>query len=98
MQALKNLVVLACLVVPLTMATAASAQQGAPARAGDDDCAKARKAGRACELHIEPEDIDGGRPVGTGDVIRARDWATHRSLIRLRTDFRDQIVRSAEQL
>jgi hypothetical protein len=67
--------------------------------AGDRDCAQARKAGRACTLAFGVGDtLDGDRPVGLGEWIDGLGEATHASLIRLRTSFRGEIIRSADQL
>jgi hypothetical protein len=66
---------------------------------GDRDCAQARKAGRACVLTFGTGDtLDGDRPTGLGEWIDGLGQATHASLIRLRTSFRGEIIRSAEQL
>lgn len=69
----------------------------APAR-GDSDCARARKAGRTCELTIEPEDVGGARPVPDGSDLRARRFEPLGSLLRLRRDFVPEIVRATDDL
>jgi hypothetical protein len=63
-----------------------------------DDCARARKLNKTCELTIGPEDIEGGvsRPDGIG--FSARDWAYMNSLIHIRRDFIPEIIKSAEDL
>lgn len=67
--------------------------------AGNSDCAKAAKAGRACDLNFQTGDEIGGEVAsGTGDRIDVRPPTTHTSLIRLRTNFRDRIIRDAEWL
>jgi hypothetical protein len=69
----------------------------APAR-GDSDCGRARKAGRTCELTIEPEDVGGDRPVPDGTDLRARWFEPPGSLLRLRRDFVPEIVRATDDL
>ena len=65
---------------------------------GDSDCAKARKAGRTCELNFDGDDIDGQRVGGDGDMLVVNEDVGFTSLIRLRTSFRDQIVQSTLDL
>jgi len=80
----------------------ASRPAGSPAadarRMVTDDCALARKAGKACEITLPPEDVDGGTP-GPGDIhVRVLLPGTGTSLIRIRRDFIVEIVKSAEDL
>ncbi len=93
MKLLKNLVVMLAVAAPLTLSSAAMAQD-----AGDSDCAKARKQGRVCELVIDGDDIEGGTPTGTGEQLRVRDFSDFTNLIEIRKDFRDFIIKSAENL
>ena len=67
-----------------------------PAPAGD--CARARKAGKACQLTIEPEQVGGDRPVPDGTDLRLRRFEPAGSMLRLRRDFIDEIVKSADEL
>lgn len=63
----------------------------------DSDCALARKRGKACKIEFEKGDtLEGGVATGTGENIVAPGVVKHSSLIRLRTSFRDRIIRSAE--
>ena len=64
----------------------------------DNDCAKARKAGRACQLVFDGDTVDGERVSGDGDLITAGPGTDFDSLIRVRTSFRDQILKTAETL
>lgn len=82
-------------------ATSAVAQPGAGA--GTDlkaqDCARARKAGKACVLTFDQGDtIEGGVDKGDGEDYAARDLVTFSSLIRIRADFIAEIIRAAEDL
>ena len=63
-----------------------------------DDCARARRLNKVCELTIGEEQIEGGvsRPDGTG--FYARGFAYLNSLIRIRRDFIPEIIKSAEDL
>jgi hypothetical protein len=64
---------------------------------GDDDCAKARKAGRACTLIFDGGDqVEGNRPTASGEQVSGREPLPWTNLIKMRTSFRDRIVRSAE--
>ena len=63
-----------------------------------DDCARARAAGRTCELTIEGEDIEAGVPTADGARFTAVKWITHGSLLRIRRDFLPEIIKSAEDL
>jgi hypothetical protein len=63
-----------------------------------DDCAKARRANRPCKLDITAEDVRGNKPVGDGLGVTAVDWQKLGSLLRIRHDFIDQIVKSADDL
>jgi len=62
------------------------------------DCAQARKAGRPCQLTIEAEQVGGDRLVPDGTDLRLRRFEPAGSLIRLRREFIDQIVKSADEL
>jgi hypothetical protein len=86
-------------VVPATRAFAdpAPAAPAAPPRT-ETDCARARKAGKPCQLTIEPEQVDGDRLVPDGTDLRLRQWEPPGSLLRLRRDFIAQIVQSADEL
>ncbi len=63
-----------------------------------DDCARARAAGRTCELTIEGEDIEAGVPSADGARFTAVKWIEHGSLLRIRRDFLPEIIKSAEDL
>ncbi len=63
-----------------------------------DDCARARAAGRPCELTIEGETIDGAAPSADGSRFNALSWITSSSLLRIRRDFLPEIIKSAEDL
>jgi hypothetical protein len=64
----------------------------------DQDCARARKLGKPCVLTFGKEDIEGGVAKGDGTDVTAREMASFASLIRLRKDFRAEIIRAAEDL
>jgi len=71
----------------------------APAtRVEPGDCARARKAGKPCQLTIEPEQIGGARAIPDGTDLRLRRFEPVGSLIRLRLEFIDQIVKAADDL
>lgn len=74
-----------------------STQAAQPTRA-DSDCAKARKAGRTCQLVFDGDTVDGQRVGGDGDMLVANSDAKFDNLIRVRTSFRDFIIKSAQDL
>lgn len=94
------------LLVALALATASSAAMAqAPSPAGkaiagkQDDCAKARARGKACEIEFkEGEDVEGGVPTGEGETVTARVAIPFSNLIRLRLNFRDAILKTADAL
>lgn len=63
-----------------------------------DDCARARAAGRTCELTIEGENIDGSAPTADGSRFSVPGWGRPSSLLRIRRDFLPEIIKSAEDL
>ncbi len=63
-----------------------------------DDCARARKQGKTCVINIEGIDVEGGAPSGTGERITTPGFGTSVSLIRIRRDFIQEILKSAEDL
>ena len=64
----------------------------------DNDCAKARKAGRACQLVFDGDTVNGDRVGGDGDLVSVAEDAKFDNLIKVRSSFRDMIVKSAESL
>jgi hypothetical protein len=92
-----RLLLAALLLVP-AIASADDKQAPVPAQGNPDDCARARKLGKVCELKFGEEDIEAGvsRPDGIG--FSARDWAYMNSLIHIRRDFIPEIIKSAEDL
>jgi hypothetical protein len=69
-----------------------------PAQGNTDDCARARKLNKVCELTIGEEEIEGGVTKPDGIGFSARDWAYMNSLIHIRRDFIPEIIKSAEDL
>jgi hypothetical protein len=63
-----------------------------------DDCAKARKANKACVLTIEDEKVSGGVATATGTGVAVITTAKEPSLVRPRHDFIVEIIKSAEDL
>jgi hypothetical protein len=88
---------IAALVFVAAAATTATAQDSAQV-AADQDCSRARKAGKACTLSFEGDDVEGGVIKPDGDHGSGREITKFANLIRLRWDFRAQIIRSVEDL
>src|SRR5207244_2467578 len=93
-----------CLLIPIFLvatATAALADTGATPTAQDQaasDCARARKLHKTCVLSIEAEDVTGKGVTGDGTVVTIPQFGKLGSLIRVRQDFRAEIIKSAENL
>jgi hypothetical protein len=67
-------------------------------RLAEGDCARARARNRPCVLTMDPEALDGRSARADGATTTARSVATFDSLIRIRADFRAEILRAAEGL
>jgi hypothetical protein len=92
---------LTALAAPPALADPAAAPPEHPApttRAQSGECARARKAGKPCQLTIEPEQVGGDRPTPDGTDLRLRRFEPMGSMIRLRMEFIDQIVKAADDL
>ena len=76
----------------------AKVEQPRAAEPAGGDCARARKLGKTCELTIDAEDVDGSAPTATGTTVTGRDFSKFGTLIRLRRDFIDAIVKTADDL
>jgi hypothetical protein len=67
-----------------------------PTRMVTDDCARARKADKTCELTLPPEDVAGAAARPDDIALRLLRFAPAGSLIHFRRDFIPEIVKSAE--
>jgi hypothetical protein len=67
-----------------------------PTRMVTDDCARARKAGKTCELTLLPEDVGGETPGPDDIAVGILRFGHEGSLVHVRHDFIVEIVRSAE--
>jgi hypothetical protein len=92
---MRALVIAALLLAP-TFASAEPKKPAKPLRT--DDCAKARKQHKDCEISIENEQVEGQGLKKPTDDVTVPQWAKAGSLIRLRTDFIAEIIKSAEDL
>ncbi|HEY1551621.1 MAG TPA: hypothetical protein VGG28_27530 [Kofleriaceae bacterium] len=63
-----------------------------------DDCAKARAANRACVLDMTGETVDGATVTPNGTAVTALIAPVHGSLIHLRSEFIEQILKTAQDL
>jgi hypothetical protein len=89
--------ILLAALVALVPATAL-ADVKTPERMKTDDCARARKANKTCELTIEPTVVDGKTVKNDLPPVVVVDWNKAGSLIRMRKDFIAEILRTAEDL
>jgi hypothetical protein len=64
----------------------------------DDDCAKARAAKRDCVLEMGTEQVDGHGVVPNGFASTVLRFPHHSSLIRIREDFIEQVLKTAQDL
>jgi len=93
-------ILLAAILVSL-VATAAAADPKPNRDVGrmvTDDCAKARKLNRDCILTMESHEVNGGTPGATGINVTVLKPTPQPSLIRIRRDFIQEIVKTAEDL
>jgi len=83
----------------LLATTGIAAADETATQTADGDCKRARKAGKVCALSFDtPDQVIGNviSPDGTGvDVAGAVSFS---SLIRMRWDFRAEIIRAAEDI
>jgi hypothetical protein len=90
------------LVIPLMASASAPAfaepRPAEPARMVTDDCAIARRAGKACVLDIPAEDVDGTVPAVDDIAVRILSFGKAGSLIRIRRDFIPEVIKAAEDL
>ena len=91
-------ILLATLLLLPAIASADETQPPQQAQGNPDDCARARKLDKVCELTIGPEELEGGVSKPDGIGFSARDWAYMNSLIHIRRDFIPEIIKSAEDL
>jgi len=102
MQKVRIALVALCLPFATTSALAGSPSTKTTttqsAKRGESDCARARKAGRACSLIFDNDTVDGGVPTALGSSIAVYKAHTRTSLIRIRRSFRDKIIRAGETL
>ncbi|HEY1813384.1 MAG TPA: hypothetical protein VGG74_13625 [Kofleriaceae bacterium] len=63
-----------------------------------DDCAKARAANRQCVIDMNGIDVDGSRPGGNGIVSTVIGFTKQSSLVHIRRDFIEQILKTAQDL
>jgi hypothetical protein len=63
-----------------------------------NDCARARKANKPCVLDMGGEEVEGGVQAPTGSAVNVRDYIKFNSLIRVRTDFIVEILKTTEDL
>ena len=94
-------IALTAVLVSLSLAAPAAADPRPPvdvSRMATDDCARARKAKKDCVLTIEGTEIDGATPRHDGIIVTGRPNTTHASLIRIRRDFIQEILKTAEDL
>jgi hypothetical protein len=83
----------------LASTTAALAQSKSSANdLADQDCARARKLHKTCVLTFGGDTIDKGPVTGDGTDVSALQHEKQPSLIRLRSDFRAEIIKSAEDI
>ena len=83
----------------MLVSTAAAAEPAASAKQMHaDDCAKARKANRTCVLDMTGETVDGNGVTPNGTSTTVIKFPKESSLIHLRTEFIEQIIKTAQDL
>jgi hypothetical protein len=90
-------ILLAMVAAPLVASAGDEAPIATTQSAGD--CEKARARNKACVIEFgEPEKVDGDVATGLGENIAIPVKVVFSNLIRIRTDFRDYILKTAEDL
>jgi hypothetical protein len=74
------------------------APKAAPAEHPSDDCARARAHNKTCVLDMGSETVDGNVASNTGIDTTIVPMGKYGSLINLRKDFIDKIVKTANDL
>jgi hypothetical protein len=88
----------------MLVSAAAFADPAAKSKAPDvkqmhsDDCAKARAANRACVLDMSGETVDGKTITPNGVTSTVLISPPNKSLIHIRTEFIEQILKTAQDL
>jgi hypothetical protein len=90
------------------LCAATTARADAPVKTGPapdakqmhtDDCARARAQKKACVIDMGKGDtVEGNNPIATGSMIGIIESGKAASLIHLRRDFIEEILKSAEDL
>jgi hypothetical protein len=93
-----TLLLLAPLGAPALAAPGDDTAPRSPERLADGDCARARARHRTCVLTMDAEAVAGGAARAEGSAVTARTHAPFTSLIRVRADFRAEILRAAEDV
>jgi hypothetical protein len=86
------------LLIPVFLIAAAATAYADPT-AGDlaqQDCARARKLHKTCVLSFGGETINKGPVTGNGENVSVAGHEKMPSLIHVRSDFRAEIIKSAE--
>jgi len=94
-------IALTAVLVSLSLTAPAAADPRPPVDVGKmatDDCARARRAKKDCVLTIEGSEIDGSTPRNTGTTVTVVGTTQHPSLIRIRREFIQEILKTAEDL
>jgi hypothetical protein len=92
------LLLLAPLGAPALAAPGDDTAPRSPERLAEDDCRRARARHQPCVLTMDAEALEGGAARAEGSAVTARTHATFTSLIRIRADFRAEILRAAEDI
>lgn len=95
-----KLTVLATALLLAATATSALADEGGSSRqTADNDCKRARAAGKVCALSFDtPDEVIGSVISPDNTEVNVADAVSFTSLIRMRWDFRAEIIRAAENI
>jgi hypothetical protein len=93
---MKKLIVAIVIAVAAPMFLAASADAGSRHKS---DCARAKKAGKACVIDFGKGDhLEGSRISPDGDRFTGKRAVQFGNLLRLRVHWHDQIVKAADNI
>jgi hypothetical protein len=93
-----RILIASLLLVSLPAAADPAAKPQTATQMHSDDCAKARAAKRACVIDMTGEQVDGDSPTAGGIATTVIKFSQNSSLIRIRREFIEQILKTAEDL
>lgn len=96
---MKKMIIAIAIALPLAFSGIAAASPGGSLSPKESDCARAKRLGKVCQISFGTgDDVEGKIAGPNGDDVLAFTDALFGGLIRLRTDFRAEIIASLDDL